>query len=133
MAQAPAVTITEAVGNVFRCVINPDLFDTRLDFAIRDWARRAPQVHATLRQSDDRRLAALQDMFARFDYPPLEAVARARILYYMQIGYDDAQLDEPMEARNRLVPAYLIGFTGRTPSQEEVTALQDYARALENP
>ncbi|MEE4189330.1 MAG: TetR/AcrR family transcriptional regulator [Roseobacter sp.] len=132
MAEAPAATITEAVGNVFRCVINPALFDTRLDFAIRDWARRAPQVHTTLRQSDDRRLAALQDMFTRFDYPPLEAVARARILYYMQIGYDDAQLNEPMEARNRLLPDYLIGFTGRTPSQEEVTALRDYARALEN-
>ena len=34
MAGRPANTITEAVGNVFRCVINPKLFDPRLDFAI---------------------------------------------------------------------------------------------------
>ena len=47
-------------------------------------------------------------MFERFDYPKLEAVARARILYYMQIGYDDAQLNEPMEARNH-VDASLSG------------------------
>lgn len=130
MASAPSETITEAVGNVFRCVINPGLFDTRLDFAIRDWARRSDHVRAVLHQSDTRRLAALQDMFERFDYPHLEAVARARILYYMQIGYDDAQLGEPMEARNTLMPAYLIGFTGQHPKPEEVAALRSYAETL---
>ncbi|MGZ2259126.1 TetR/AcrR family transcriptional regulator [Roseobacter sp. A03A-229] len=136
MAERPAATITEAVGNVFRCVINPALFDTRLDFAIRDWARRAPEVRAVLQASEAERLEALRAMFARFGCPELEAVARARILYYMQIGYDDAQLGEPMEARNRLVPSYLIGFTGQTPLQSEVDALIAYARAVdagENP
>ena len=131
MAERPAQTITEAVGNVFRCVINPALFDTRLDFAVRDWARRAPQVRAVLSESDDQRLTALQDMFERFDYPPLEATARARILYYMQIGYDDAKLNEPMETRNMLMPAYLIGFTGKTPSAQEIADLRAYANALD--
>ncbi|MCV3271815.1 TetR/AcrR family transcriptional regulator [Roseobacter sinensis] len=136
MAERPAQTITEAVGNVFRCVINPALFDTRLDFAIRDWARRAPDVRAVLQASEAERLEALRAMFARFGCPELEAIARARILYYMQIGYDDAQLNEPMEARNRLVPSYLIGFTGQAPLQSEVDALIAYARAVdagENP
>ena len=131
MASRPADTVTAAVGNVFRCVINPALFDTRLDFAVRDWARRAPKVHATLRASEEDRLAALQAMFERYDYPPLEAVARARILYYMQIGYDDAQLGEPMETRNRLMPAYLVGFTGVSPSDAEISALRDYAISLD--
>ncbi len=136
MAERPAATVTEAVGNVFRCVINPALFDTRLDFAIRDWARRAPDVRAVLEASEAERLEALRAMFARFGCPELEAIARARILYYMQIGYDDAQLNEPMAARNRLVPSYLIGFTGQTPLQSEVDALIAYARAVdagENP
>ncbi len=130
MAKTPARTITEAVGNVFRCVINPELFDTRLDFAVRDWARRSPSVRSVLQQSDARRLAALQEMFERFDYPELEAVARARILYYMQIGYDDAQLGESMETRYTLMPAYLVGFTGQQPKAHEVKALRDYAKAL---
>jgi len=132
-AEAPAATITEAVGNVFRCVINPDLFDTRLDFAIRDWARRSPKVREVLHASDERRLQALQRMFERFDYPDLEAVARARILYYMQIGYDDAQLNEPMEARNRLLAPYLIGFTGQVPTAAEIDDLRAYATALDDP
>ena len=130
MAQQPAATITEAVGNVFRCVINPDLFDTRLDFAIRDWARRDKMVRQILRQSDERRLDALQSMYRSFGYPVLESVARARILYYMQIGYDDAQLNEPMAQRNELVPAYLVGFTGVEPTPDEVAALRDYANGL---
>jgi AcrR family transcriptional regulator len=131
MAEAPAATITEAVGNVFRCAINPQLFNTRLDFAVRDWARRSPAVRAILQRSDAQRLAALQAMYGRFGYPELEAIARARILYYMQIGYDDAQLNEPMETRYNLMPAYLVGFTGHEPTGAEVAALRDYARSLE--
>jgi AcrR family transcriptional regulator len=131
MAESPAATITEAVGNVFRCAINPQLFNTRLDFAVRDWARRSPTVRAILQRSDAQRLAALQAMFGRFGYPELEAIARARILYYMQIGYDDAQLNEPVETRYNLMPAYLVGFTGHEPTGAEVAALRDYARSLE--
>lgn len=131
MAEAPAATITEAVGNVFRCVINPELFDTRLDFAIRDWSRRSSNVRSALQRSDQMRLAALQEMFQKFDYPELEAIARARILYYMQIGYDDAQLNEPMDVRSKLLDAYLIGFTGKAPTDDEVAALKRYAASVE--
>lgn len=132
MANAPAKTITEAVGNVFRCVINPALFDTRLDFAIRDWARRSAPVRRVLRASEDQRLQALRAMFERHGFSDLDAVARARILYYMQIGYDDAQLDEPMETRKMLVPAYLRGFTGQEPTPEEIEALRVYAQSLDS-
>ncbi|WP_299734913.1 TetR/AcrR family transcriptional regulator [uncultured Roseobacter sp.] len=129
--EEPAQTITEAVGNVFRCVINPQLFNTRLDFAIRDWARRSPKVRKILHASENKRLEALHAMFVRHGYEDLEAVARARILYYMQIGYDDAQLGEPMEDRSRLLPSYLLGFTGQQASQDEIAALVRYADAVE--
>lgn len=130
MAETPAATVTEAVGNVFRCAINPALFDTRLDFAVRDWARRAPEVRQSLQNSDAQRLTALQAMFERFDYPREEAIARARILYYMQIGYDDAQLNEPMEERSEMVASYLVGFTGKIPSEDEIAALKAYAASM---
>lgn len=128
-AEAPAETITGAVCNVFRCVIDETLFSTRLDFAVRDWARRSGKVRRVLDQSDQTRLAALEAMFARFGYDRLEAHTRARILYYMQIGYDAAELNEPLEERLELVPTYLLGFTGKAPRPEEIESFFSFARA----
>lgn len=70
-------------------------------------------------------------MFERLDYPELQAIARARILYYMQTHYYDAQLNEPKEERSRLLEAYLLGFTGRQPAAAEVAELRAYAKTPE--
>lgn len=129
-AGAPADTITAAVCNVFRCVVNPGLFDNRLDFAVRDWARKSASVSRVLDQSDKRRLDALNAMYRRYGYGDLEATARAKILYFMQIGYNDADLREPMEQRLKLLPEYLLGFTGKTPRQHEVEEFTNYALGL---
>lgn len=129
--EMPADTITGAVCNVFQCVVDPELFNNRLDFAVREWARRSGSVRRVLDQSDSRRLAALAAMFERFNYPPMEAVTRARVLYYMQIGYDDADLNEPMEERTKLVPMYLLVFTGQQPLQSEIDAHAAYVKQLE--
>jgi AcrR family transcriptional regulator len=127
-AEAPARTITGAVCNVFRCVANPDLFDTALDFAVRDWSRRSGKVRRALDQSDARRLDALTAMFARHDYEADEASTRARVLYYMQLGYDLADLNETPEDRLARVPHYLQVFTGRPPDPAEVADFKRYAR-----
>ncbi len=127
-AEAPADTITAAVCNVHRCVVNTDLFDTALDFAVRDWARKSGKVRRALDQSDARRLEALHAMFARFGYSEVEAETRARVLYYMQIGYDLAQLNEPMETRLQMVPHYLYVFTGVEPRPEEVEEFSAYSK-----
>ncbi|WP_157598803.1 TetR/AcrR family transcriptional regulator [Tateyamaria omphalii] len=127
-ANAPARTITEACCNIFRCNINTALFDNRLDFAIRDWARRAPRVNAVLKAGDEARLEALTHMFLRFEYPQLEATARARVIYYMQLGYDDANLGETLDDRLAMVPGYLVAFTGRVPTAAEIQSFASYAR-----
>ncbi len=129
-SELPAETITAAVCNVQRCVVNTELFDTALDFAVRDWARRSGKVRRMLDQSDARRLAALCTMFIRFNYDETEAETRARVLYYMQIGYDLAQLNEPMATRLSMVPHYLYVFTGVEPRPEEVSEFSDYAKRL---
>ncbi|MEL6450309.1 MAG: TetR/AcrR family transcriptional regulator [Pseudomonadota bacterium] len=129
-ANAPAATITQACCNIFRCNINTALFDNRLDFAVRDWARRSDRVNAVLRAGDTARLQALTAMFARFDYPPLEATARARVIYYMQLGYDDANLGETLDERLAMVPGYLVAFTGRAGSADEIAAFAAYARRV---
>ncbi len=129
-AETQAPTITAAVCNVFRCVVNPELFDNKLDFAVRDWARKSGSVRRVLDQSDSRRLRALTEMFARYGYDELDAVTRARVLYFMQIGYNDAELHEPMAERLKLLPNYLSTFTGREPQPEEVAEFIDYTLAL---
>ncbi|WP_108860933.1 MULTISPECIES: TetR/AcrR family transcriptional regulator [Ruegeria] len=126
-AKAPADTITAAVCNVHRCVVNTELFDTALDFAVRDWARKSGKVRRALDQSDARRLEALHAMFARYGYSEVEAETRARVLYYMQIGYDLAQLNEPMSTRIAMVPHYLYVFTGVEPKPEEVEEFSAYS------
>lgn len=127
-SELPADTITGAVCNVHRCVANPGLFDTALDFAVRDWARRSGKVSQILDQSDARRIEALTAMFVRYDYSQIEALTRARVLYYMQLGYDLAQLNETMEQRLAMVSQYLFVFTGQKPLPQEIEDFGDYAR-----
>ena len=129
-AAMPAGTITAAVCNVFRCWVDPALFDHRLDFAVREWARRSGEVRAVIDRSDAQRLEAIRGMFERHGYPPAEAEVRARILYYMQIGYYALELSEPMEERLARVPHYLLGFTGQPARPGEVEALAAHAREV---
>ena len=129
-AEAPARTITGAVCNVFRCTADPALFNLPLDFAVRDWARRSGHVRRLLDQSDSRRVDALSAMFARFGYAPADAETRARVLYFMQLGYDIADLNEPAEVRLSRVSDYVRVFTGQEPDGEELTAFLDYARGF---
>ncbi|SPH24819.1 hypothetical protein DEA8626_03852 [Defluviimonas aquaemixtae] len=127
-AALPAHTITAAVCNVFRCWVDARLFNHRLDFAIREWARRDGAVRRIIDRTDATRLGAFQAMFERHGYEAAEAEVRARILYYMQVGYYALELSEPLEERLKRVPSYLLGFTGAEPREEEVAALVAYAR-----
>ena len=43
-SEAPADSISEAVCNVFRCWVEPELFSPRLDFAVSEWVRRSEKV-----------------------------------------------------------------------------------------
>ncbi len=131
-ANAPSDTISGACCNVFRCFVNQELFDTALDFAIRDWARRDARVRATLDASDARRLNALQAMFVRHGYDETDALVRARTLYYMQIGYTDADLREPMAERLRLNPYYIKTFTGLEADAGALEAFRVYVEAVQS-
>ena len=128
--KVPAETIAEATLNVFRCFVDSELFDSRLDFAIRDWARRSPGVKEKIDASDDLRIDALKAMFCRFDYAETDALIRARVLYYMQIGYYAAELGESMETRLNWVSHYVYAFTGQQASSRELEAFSDYVFSI---
>ena len=126
--ELPSATITEAVGLLFRCFVNPNLFNHRLDFAVREWARRDGSVRRIIDRTDATRHTAIAAMFLRHGYDAYEADVRARILYYQQIGYYALDLSEPMEDRIARTPGYILGFTGQHPRPEEVAAIDAYAR-----
>ena len=128
-ANAPADNITAAICNVFKCFLSQKTFHTPLDFAIRDWARRDCHVRAALEASDAKRLGALQSMFERFGYESTDALVRARVLYYMQIGYNAAELNEPLERRLALNPYYVACFSGQEPSTPDLKALEAFAKS----
>ncbi len=126
-AEAPAGSINEAVCNVFRCWVNSEIFSPRLDFAIREWARRSPRVRTALDRSDEERTAAIMTMFERHGYQQRDALVRARVLYYMQIGYYALDIQEPMETRLALTAHYLEAFTGVRPRDADFASFRAYA------
>lgn len=130
-AKMPAPTITAAVNNFFRCVVDPDGFNHQLDFAVREWARRDPAVRSVIDRSDAARQQAIADMFIRHGYDPAEADIRSRVLYYQQIGYYALELAETVEDRLTRVEGYLYCFTGVHPSAAEVDEFKRYARSHE--
>lgn len=127
-AAMPAETITGAVCNLFRCFVDDRLFNYRLDFAVREWARRDGEVRRVIDLGDTRRRLALAEMFERHGYEADEADARARILYFMQIGYYALDLCEPLEERLARIDGYVLGFTGQIARPEEIAALAAFAR-----
>lgn len=129
-ANMPTANIVEAVCNLYLCFIDPDRFDTRLEFAIHDWSRRSVKVRDLLLSSDARRIEAITDLFARFGYGADDALARARAVYYMQIGYNDRDLREPWERRVNLTPAYLEVFTGQRPTQRQIAAFRSAVQQI---
>ena len=74
-AARPATRISLGVLNFFDCGADPDVFDARLDFAVREWARRSDAVATEVTRADTLRLDAITDLFARFDASPTQAIA----------------------------------------------------------
>ncbi len=122
-AMRPAADINRAVIKVFECWIDPDLFDAPLDIAVRLWARRSAEVRRVVLQADAMRLDALRQMFLRYGFQQEEALIRARVLYYTQIGHYTLEDTEPPQVRFSHGPAYLHIFTGQVPNGDQVGEL----------
>lgn len=129
--QAYAETITEAVFNIFDCWLRPDLFDARLDHAIRNWALGDPALRTVLERNDAERIDAIAAMFERFAFPADEARIRAFTIYYTQVGYVSMMVREETPVRVARMPQYIEVFTGKPPTQPEVERFR--ARHLPRP
>ncbi len=118
--EAFAETVAEAALNICDCWISPEQFDSKMEFAIRNWALNAPALAETLIKTDADRLEALRAMFLRFGFSPAQADIRARTIYLTQIGYITLRTDESLALRVERVPTYVEAFTGTSPTAAEV-------------
>ncbi len=128
-AGKPAPSITGAILNVFWLWTQDDLFDPRLDFAVREWARRSADVHKVVDEADRCRVAALTAMYERHGYCGQDAFIRARVLYYMQLGYYALEVSEPMDVRLSYIADYIRSFSGREPDMALVAEFCDAVAA----
>ncbi|MEX0405947.1 TetR/AcrR family transcriptional regulator [Aquibium sp. LZ166] len=118
--EAYAETVAEAMLNVFDCWLDGDLFDSKLEFAIRSWALQSPETLAEIQQADQLRIDALTKMFVRFGQDEARADVRARTIYLVQIGYISMQTKEDISVRMKRIPQYVEIFTGQAPEQREL-------------
>jgi AcrR family transcriptional regulator len=115
-----AETITEAVLNLFDCWIDPQLFDARMDFAIRNWAHHSSKLKQILELTDAERIDAIRAMFSRFEFSREQADVRAHTVYYTQVGYISMMVDESKAERLKHMPAYVENFAGQYPTESEL-------------
>jgi len=112
-------SITEAMFNLFDCWVDAELFDSRLDLAIRNWARNEPGLQARLNKADKMRSAAVGAMFKKYGYSDAQADARSMSVMYTQIGYISMQVSENWDERIAKMPDYIEVFTGKVPALSE--------------
>lgn len=115
-----ADTIVEATLNVFDCWFLPEMFDSRLEFAVRSWAMQSVALQAELQSADRARTEAIKRMLTRFNMLDETAEVRARSVYLVQIGYISLHTDEDMHTRMKRVPDYVEMFSGAKPSKREL-------------
>lgn len=110
---AQASSLADGIFRFFETCIDDSQFDPRLDLALREWARRSTEIRALLDHEDETRIEALRQFYLRFDYPMPQALIRARVLYYSQIGFYALGTRESLQTRLGYTEAYFEAFTGR--------------------
>lgn len=115
-----AGSVVEAMLNVFDCWLDPGIFDSEFEYAIRHWAMQNQRVADEVAAADERRLNALTHMLLNFDYPAHEANVRARTIYLTQIGYISMQTVESKAVRIGRMADYIQVFTGKPCQRAEL-------------
>ena len=108
-----ATSLEDGILGFFEICVDTGRFDPRLDLALREWARRSVSIHQLVNTEDRARIETLRQLYARFDYPMPDALIRARVLYYSQIGFYALEVREPLATRLSYTEAYYECFSGR--------------------
>lgn len=85
------------------------------DTAIRDWARLSRKVAEVVRRVDEHRIEIVRRIFLDLGYADPEALVRARITYFHQVGYYALGLVDSPSRRRELLPFYIDSLIGTPP------------------
>lgn len=88
-------------------------FSPTYDAAVRSWARENAKAAGVLRTVDNKRMAAFVRLMEAYGHKGDEALVRARIVYFHQVGYYTLDIHETVAERMRLAPFYIDALIGR--------------------
>lgn len=103
----------ERYRRMVRMFVDERDFNPALDSAVRQWGTVDAAAGERVRDADRRRIQALTELFREAGQDAEEAMVRARIVYFHQIGYYALDMRETRQQRQALLPAYdriLAGF-----------------------
>ena len=119
-------SLADGICRFFETCIDAGRFDARLDLAIREWSRRSPSIRRQVDREDAARIESLQSFFETFDYPMPEALIRARVLYYAQIGFYALEIEETLTTRLGYTESYFECFTGQKLDPQQAQAFKQH-------
>lgn len=116
---APLLAVLDGPGTpqeryraLMRLWIEERDFRPDYDLAVRNWANSSAKVAEAVREVDSQRIDALRQLFVSAGYEGDEALVRARITYYHQVGYYALGIKQSAERRRQLSPIYYQVLTG---------------------
>ncbi|MCY3585853.1 MAG: TetR/AcrR family transcriptional regulator [Acidimicrobiaceae bacterium] len=116
-------SIVDRYVALMRCWLGFERFDPRLEVAVRNWGRSNPELWQKLRATDERRVDACVEMLAAEVSDPVMRLHRARTIYFLQMGWYELEVDEPMDARIEALTYYFDIYVGRSPTADERAAI----------
>ncbi len=93
--------------------LSEEEYDPKFDTAVREWARVSPHVARVVRLADEERIAVLRQIFQELGYAGTDALVRARIAYFHQVGYYTLGIVESDAIRRKLRPCYSRALLGK--------------------
>jgi AcrR family transcriptional regulator len=101
-----------ALAQITDDIVHENGFDPQFDMAVREWARISQPVADVVHDVDEQRTDVLRQVFAGLGYPKQQALIRARIFYWHQIGYYAVGVQEPTAIREANLQTYIDVLAG---------------------
>lgn len=95
--------------------VNEKGYSPAWDAAVRNWAGLSRKVAAVVKRVDQHRIDIVHQIFLDVGFRDPEALVRARITYFHQVGYYALGLEETRERRLELISVYIDSLIGKPP------------------
>lgn len=109
LEDSDAIAKMEYINNMW---LEEKTYDPDYDAGMRDWARTDKKIARVVRRVEQKRIKMLETVFLDLGYDGNEALVRARVAYFHQVGYLALGLGETRKRRRELAPFYLDIFLG---------------------